>query len=90
MWVSEEAVRGEDIRGGVWGNVKSTDLGYERGKEVIPGGRRRRGGGVLDSRDILDLMHGRSRMTLDPHILAMQGRSLSGFHRPDRHCLHQA
>ena len=41
-------------------------------------------GGVLDRRD------GRSRMTIDPRIPTMPGRSISGFHRPGRHCLHQA
>ena len=35
-------------------------------------------------------MHGRSRMTIDPHIPTIPGRSMSGFHRPGRHCLHQA
>ena len=38
-------------------------------------GRGGGGGGVLD----LDLMHGRSRMTVDPHIPAMPGRSMSVF-----------
>ena len=32
-------------------------------------------------------MHGRSRMTIDPRIPAMPGRSTSGFHRPGRPCL---
>ena len=27
------------------------------------------GGGVLDGRDVLDLMHGRSRMTIEPRPL---------------------
>ena len=35
-------------------------------------------------------VHGRSRMTIDPRIPTMPGRSTSGFHRPGRHCLHQA
>ena len=35
-------------------------------------------------------MHNRSRVTIDPRIPTMPGRSTSGFHRPDRHCLHQA
>ena len=35
-------------------------------------------------------MHGRSRMTIDPRIPTMPGRSTSGFHRPGRHRLHQA
>ena len=38
----------------------------------------------------LDIMHGRSCMTLDPRILTLLGRSTSGFHRPRRHCLHRA
>ena len=42
------------------------------------------GGGVLI------VMHGRSRTTIDPRIPAMPGRSTSGFHRPCRHCLHEA
>ena len=45
---------------------------------------------VLDRRDVLDLMRGRSRITIDPRILAMPGRSTSGFHRHGRHSLHQA
>ena len=47
-------------------------------------------GGVLDRRDGLDLMHGRSRTALNPRIRTMPGRSISGFHRSGRHCLHQA
>ena len=43
------------------------------------------GGGV-----VLIFMDGRSCMTIGPRILTMPGRSLSGFHRPGRHCLHQA
>ena len=35
-------------------------------------------------------MHGSSRMTIDPRIPTMPGRSTSGIHRPGRHCLHQA
>ena len=45
------------------------------------------GGGVLDRRNVLDLMLGRSRMTIDPRIPTMPGRSASGFHRPGRHLL---
>ena len=48
-----------------------------------------RGGGVRDRRDVLDFMHGRSRTTIDPRIPTMPGRSMSGFHRPGRHCLHR-
>ena len=36
------------------------------------------------------LVHGRSRMTIDPRIPALPGRSTSVFHQPGRHCLHQA
>ena len=35
-------------------------------------------------------VHGRSRVTLDPRIPTMPGRSTSGLHQPGRHCLHQA
>ena len=50
----------------------------------------REGGGVLHRKYVLDLMHGRSGMTIDPPIPTMPGRSMSRFHRPGRHCLHQA
>ena len=46
-----------------------------------------RGRGVFDRRDMLDFMHGRSRMTIDPRNPAVPGLSMSGFHRPGRHCL---
>ena len=36
------------------------------------------------------VMHGRSRMTIDPRIPPMPRHSTSGFHRPGRYCLHQA
>ena len=48
-----------------------------------------KGGDVLDRRDVLDLMHGRSHMTIDPRIPTVPARSMSGFHRPGRHRLHQ-
>ena len=35
-------------------------------------------------------VHDRSRMTIDPPIPTMPGRSTSGFHQPGTHCLHQA
>ena len=35
-------------------------------------------------------VHGLSRMTIDLRIPTMPGRITSGFHQPDRHCLHQA
>ena len=34
---------------------------------------------VLDRRDLLDLMHGRSRMAIDFRIPTMPGRSMSGL-----------
>ena len=40
--------------------------------------------------DGLNAMHGRIRLTIDPRIPIMPGRSTTGFHRRDRHCLHQA
>ena len=33
------------------------------------------------------VMHGRSRMTIEPRIPTMPGRKTSGFHRPGRHRL---
>ena len=36
------------------------------------------------------LMHGRSRMTIDPRSRNMPGRRTTGVHQPGRHCLHQA
>ena len=41
-------------------------------------------------RPCIHFMHGRSRMTIDPRIPAMPERSMTGVHRPGRHCLHQA
>ena len=51
-------------------------MGYSEQKEG--------GGGVLD------IMHGCSRLMIDARIPAVSGWSTSGFHRPGRHCLHQA
>ena len=42
------------------------------------------GGGALD------IVHGGSRLIIDPHTPTMPGRSTSGFCRPGRHCLHSA
>ena len=36
------------------------------------------------------VMHGGNRMTMDPRIPTMPGRSKSGFDRSGRHCLNQA
>ena len=33
-------------------------------------------------------MHGHSRMTIDPRMPTIPGRTTSGFHRPGRHCEH--
>ena len=49
----------------------------EGGKCLVAGGWR---GGI-------HFVHGRSRMTMDPRIPSMPGRSTSGFHPPGRHCL---
>ena len=61
-----------------------TDVVYpleESTRLYIAEGRR---GGVTH------VMHGRSRMTIDPCIPTMPGRSTSIFHRPGRHCFHQS
>ena len=50
-------------------------------------GRGRLGGGGEGG---TQFVHGRSRMTMDPRIPTLLGRSTSGFHQPGRHCLHQA
>ena len=50
------------------------------------GARGARGGGGECSQ----FVHGRSRMTIDPRIPTMSGRSTSGCHEPGRRCLHQA
>ena len=34
------------------------------------------------------VIHGRSRMTIDPRIPTMPGRNTSGFPSPERHCMH--
>ena len=49
----------------------------------------RRGGGGLLRGGATQFVHGRSRMTIDPRIPVLPGRSTSGFHQPGRHCLHQ-
>ena len=41
-------------------------------------------------RHVLDLMHGRSRVTIDPRAPTMPGRSTSGFHQPGERCVYQA
>ena len=59
-----------------------------RGQES-GGGTGKRGGGK-GVRECIQFVHGRSRMTVDPRILTMPGRSTSAFPLPGRHCLHQA
>ena len=49
---------------------------FRGGKENI--GEGSGGGGCTN------VMHGRSRVTIDPRILTMPGRSMSGFHRPGK------
>ena len=46
--------------------------------------------GVLQRSYILDFMNSRNRMTIDPGIPTMPGRSMSGFHPPARYCFYQA
>ena len=41
-------------------------------------------------RGVLSFVHRLSRMTIDPRIPTMPGRSTSGFHQPGRNCLHPA
>ena len=36
-------------------------------------------GRVLDRRGVIDIMHGRSRMTINPRILTLPGRSTLVF-----------
>ena len=48
-----------------------------------------RGQGWGGERRCSHIMHGRSHVIIDPCIPTMPGRSMSGFHRPGRHCLHQ-
>ena len=50
------------------------------GREVnaIGCGSLTRRGGVLDRRDVLGLMHGRSRMTIDPRIPTIPARGIGG------------
>ena len=50
--------------------------------EEAPFGVARGGGGA-------QFVHYRSRMTTDPRIPTMPGRSTSGFHQPGRHGLRQ-
>ena len=60
-------------------------------REVKAGGREgqpKKAMGV--GRGGTQFVHGHSRMTIDPRIPTMLGRSTSGFHQPGRHCSHQA
>ena len=57
-------------------------------KYVERGGEKWDGGSGV--REGTQFVHGRSRMTMDPRIPSMPGRSMSVFHQPGRHCLHQA
>ena len=51
---------------------------------------RRRPGACVGGGGCTNVMHDRSRMTIDPRIPVMPGRSTSGFRRPGRQCLQQA
>ena len=62
-------------------------------KYLIEGGRRGgknvgRRGGVGGG--CTQFVNGRSRMTVDPRIPTVPGRSTSGLYQPVRYCLHQA
>ena len=70
----------------VWGRGEA---GGGRG-EGEGGGWERGGGKGVGRGGRTQFVHGRSRMTIDPRIPTMPGRSTSGFHQPGRHCLHQA
>ena len=56
-------------------------------KGVIPTIDPGYGGG--GGRSVLQCVHGRGRMPVDPLIPTIPGRSTSDFHQPGRHCLHQ-
>ena len=62
------------------------------GKERLPREIRWRWGrgGKVEEGGVPDIMHGHSRMTIDPRIPTMPRQSTSGFHRPGRQCMHQA
>ena len=47
-------------------------------------------GGVNGWGGCTHFVHGRSRMTIDPRMPTLPGRSTLGFHQPGRHCLHRA
>ena len=82
---------GSALKGKIVGGVVVRSFPVERGGSLraVPGGwdvrkkidMRGGGGGVRDRRDVLDLMHGRSRIAMDPRIPTMPGRGVSGFHR---------
>ena len=71
-----------------WGMVLYSSVftrGFPLGQKAPNGG----GYSIPGRRDVLDLIHDRSRMTVDPRIPTIPERSMPGFHRPGRHCLHQ-
>ena len=45
---------------------------------------------VWEGRGCSNVMHGRSRMIIDPRVPTMPRRSTSGFYGSGRRCLHQA
>ena len=60
-----------------WGGTKTSQLGVKQPSRWARG-------------CVLDIMHGRSRMTVDPRIPTMPERSTSDFDRTGRHCVYQA
>ena len=75
---------GERTRRKAAGVSQSPPSGNDESKVRGGGGGGRGGGGRIQC------LHGGSRMTINPRIPTIPGRSTSGLHQPDRHCLHQA
>ena len=72
----------------------TTTMLNERQKQVKKNVMSRRsvgeGGGVLDGRDVLDSMYGRSHMNKKPRTPTMPRRSTSGLHQRGRPCPQQS
>ena len=78
-----------------WGGVAvagvlSTKTHLTTGKYALSQALSVGGRDALDRRFSLNLVHNRSRMTMDPRIPTTLGRSMSGIQRPGRHSSHQA
>ena len=88
-------------RGGVHGDVRAKGKGvplvpFSYGLQIflcklrLASKRSRGGEGGRRGDGSTHIVHRRSRMTIALRIPTMPGRSPSRFHRPGRHCLHQA